>query len=51
MYIPKINLVEDWEEIQRFVSSVRAADLVTVNPDGLPIATLMPMVWVDALKV
>ncbi len=48
MYIPKINQVDDWDEIERFVKSVRAADLVTVNPDGLPIATLMPMVWIDA---
>lgn len=45
MYIPHQNKFEDWDEIQRFVSSVRAADLVTVNSDGLPIATLMPMVW------
>ena len=45
MYIPHQNKFEDWDEIQRFVLSVRAADLVTVNSDGLPIATLMPMVW------
>lgn len=45
MYIPPINSVEDWDEIQRFVASVRAADLVTVNPDGLPVSTLMPMIW------
>jgi transcriptional regulator len=45
MYIPPPNRVEDWDEIQSFVASVRAADLVTVNHDGLPIATLMPMVW------
>ena len=47
MYIPPLNRVEDWDEIQRFVASVRAADLVTVNPDGLPVSTLMPMMWVD----
>lgn len=45
MYIPQINKVDDWGEIQRFVTSARAADLITVNPDGLPIATLMPLVW------
>lgn len=45
MYIPPINRVDDWDEIQRFVAGVRAADLVTVNPDGLPVATLMPMIW------
>lgn len=48
MYIPPINKVDDWEEIVRFVASVRAADLVTVSPEGLPVATLMPMVWEDA---
>jgi transcriptional regulator len=47
MYIPPLNRVEDWKEIQLFVAQVRAADLVTVNPDGLPVSTLMPMMWVD----
>jgi transcriptional regulator len=51
MYIPPQNKVEDWDEIQQFVASVRAADLVTVNSSGLPVATLMPMVWqVDDLQ-
>jgi transcriptional regulator len=45
MYIPHQNKIEDWDEIQHFVASSRAADLVTVNSDGLPIATLMPIVW------
>ena len=45
MYIPHQNKVDDWNEIRRFVESARAADLVTVNPEGLPVATLMPMVW------
>jgi transcriptional regulator len=47
MYIPSNNQVDDWDEIQRFVSSIRSADLVTVNPSGIPIATLMPLVWKD----
>ncbi len=45
MYIPPQNKLESWDEIQRFVESARAADLVTVNSEGLPIATLMPAVW------
>ena len=49
MYIPPINRVDDWDEIVRFVASSRAADLVTINRDGLPIATLMPAVWEGAL--
>jgi transcriptional regulator len=47
MYIPSNNRVDDWDEIQRFVASIRSADLVTVNPSGIPIATLMPLVWKD----
>lgn len=47
MYIPHFNKMEEWEEIAKFVQSTRAADLVTVNPDGVPIATLMPAVWKD----
>ena len=45
MYIPPQNQLEGWDEIKRFVASVRAADLVTVNSDGELVATLMPMVW------
>ena len=45
MYIPPQNRLEDWDEIKRFVASVRAADLVTANPEGEFVATLMPMVW------
>src|ERR1700685_853586 len=45
MYIPPQNELIGWDEIRSFVASVRAADLVTVNSDGLPIATLLPMVW------
>lgn len=45
MYLPPQNKLEGWDEILRFVASSRAADLVTVNSDGLPIATLMPIVW------
>ncbi len=45
MYIPPINRLEDWDEIERFVASIRSADLVTIDPSGLPMATLMPLVW------
>lgn len=47
MYIPHFNQMEEWDEIAQFVKSARAADLITVNPDGLPIATLMPAIWKD----
>ena len=45
MYIPPQNQLEGWDEIKRFVASVRAADLVTTSSDGELVATLMPMVW------
>jgi len=47
MYLPKHFEISDLVEIADFVSSVRAADLVTIGPDGAPIATLMPCVWKD----
>jgi transcriptional regulator len=45
MYIPPFDKMAGWDEIADFVESARAADLVTVNPEGLPIATLMPAIW------
>lgn len=47
MYVPKSFEITDLAEISRFVSTVRAADLVTMRPDGLPIATLLPCIWED----
>ncbi len=47
MYIPPFNAMADWDEIARFVNTARAADLVTVNPEGAPISTLMPTLWRD----
>lgn len=45
MYIPKHFEVGKRAEITRFVATVRAADLVTVDPTGLPVATLLPAMW------
>jgi transcriptional regulator len=45
MYIPKHFEISDLEEVARFVSRVRAADLVTIDTKGLPVATLMPCIW------
>jgi len=45
MYIPPINRVDNWDQITEFVKAARSADLVTVDPDGLPLATLMPAIW------
>lgn len=49
MYIPHFNAMSEWDEIERFVKSARAADLVTIHPDGAPIATLMPAMWRDLI--
>ncbi len=45
MYVPRHFEVSEWEEITRFVASARAADLVTTDATGLPVATLMPALW------
>lgn len=45
VYIPKHFQVTEWDEITGFVACARAADLVTVDVTGLPIATLMPCIW------
>ena len=45
MYIPKPFLVEEWEEITSFVKRYPAVHLVTVGHDGIPQATLLPVVW------
>ena len=45
MYVPKHFEVGEWAEITGFVARSRAADLVTVDSTGLPMATLMPAIW------
>jgi len=45
MYVPKQFEVGQWEEITSFVANARAADLVTTDSAGLPVATLMPGIW------
>ena len=45
MYIPSFNRIDDEQQIRRFVAAVRSAEFVTVGPDGLPVATLLPIMW------
>lgn len=45
MYIPKPNSVADAVAIRRMVEGVGSAELVTVGPDGTPVATLLPILW------
>jgi transcriptional regulator len=45
MYIPSFNRIDDDHEIRRFVAAARSAEFVTVDPDGVPVATLLPIMW------
>ncbi len=45
MYIPSFNRIDDDDEIRRFVAAARSAEFVTVDPDGTPVATLLPIMW------
>ncbi|MDG5484375.1 FMN-binding negative transcriptional regulator [Mycolicibacterium gadium] len=45
MYIPSFNRIDDDGEIRRFVAAARSAEFVTVDPDGVPVATLLPIMW------
>lgn len=52
MYIPNFNAVSDAAEIRRLVDEVGSAELVTVGPDGTPMATLLPILWsVDGSRI
>ncbi|MGY2873427.1 transcriptional regulator [Marmoricola sp. URHA0025 HA25] len=41
MYVPHFNRMDD-PDVPAFLDSVATAELVTVGPDGFPVATLMP---------
>jgi transcriptional regulator len=45
MYIPSFNRIDDDDEIRRFVATARSAEFVTVDRDGIPVATLLPIMW------
>jgi transcriptional regulator len=45
MYTPSFNRIDDEAEIRRFVAAAGSAEVVTVSPDGLPVATLLPIMW------
>lgn len=45
MYVPHFNRIEDEEQIASFVTEVAVGTLITVGPDGLPDATLLPILW------
>jgi transcriptional regulator len=45
MYTPSFNAVADEDEIRAMVASMRAGWLVTVDAEGFPMATLLPVIW------
>ena len=45
MYTPPFNAVRDEAEIRAMVAAFRTAWLVTADEDGVPAATLLPILW------
>lgn len=45
MYTPAFNSVEDETAIRAMVSAIGSAQFVTVDDDGFPTATLLPIIW------
>jgi transcriptional regulator len=45
MYVPRFHAVEEEQEVRAMVAGVGSAQLVTVGPDGYPLATLLPVAW------
>ena len=45
MYVPRPNVLADETEFRALVAAVGAAELITVGPDGYPLATLLPIIW------
>jgi transcriptional regulator len=44
MYVPRFNTMDE-AELPRLVAAVGSAELITVDPDGYPSATLLPVIW------
>lgn len=47
MYTPPFNRIEDEDRIREFVAGVETGWLVTAGEDGVPAATLLPIIWRD----
>jgi transcriptional regulator len=45
MDAPAFNRVDDEDVARRMVADAGAGELVTVGPDGYPVATLLPVLW------
>ncbi|UDY25310.1 FMN-binding negative transcriptional regulator [Nocardioides sp. Kera G14] len=51
MYTPVFNRWEDEAALRAFVAEVGSAWFVTSGPDGVPQATLLPIIWRDEVVV
>lgn len=47
MYIPKQFEVSELSQIKKFVEHSAAADFITVDNEGQPLSTLMPVLWIE----
>jgi transcriptional regulator len=45
VYVPRHFAVEDLDEVRALVRAVHVGQLVTVGPDGVPDASLLPVLW------
>ena len=45
MYTPPFNRVDDEQELRALVAACRTGWLVTSDADGVPQATLLPVLW------
>lgn len=45
VYVPVFNALDDEDEVRALVTAAGTAELVTVGPDGYPLATRLPVVW------
>jgi transcriptional regulator len=45
VYVPSFNAVDDESEIRDMVAAIGSAQVITVDRDGWPLATLLPIVW------
>lgn len=51
MYVPPFNALDDEAAIRSLVAAARTGWLVTTAPDGVPLATLLPLLWRDDVVV
>ncbi len=51
MYVPPANQITDEAELRAMVEAARTAWLITAGDDGVPAATLLPIIWRDSTVI